>query len=201
MRNAGRDGGADPGGAGVTYCFIGFDGEGLLVELSGDLDARPWTQVGVRLASVPELDEGDLCFYCLVRTPGGFAASEENGLVADFKLDPARFRRRPEVWRCKEAASEAFAGAVARLLGRDGFQLYPMLRLSAEKPDLESLMNGAERFIADWIQPQGDGEREYLERFAAGDYRPELVFGDERMARAATVNPETLWKLENLRKM
>lgn len=119
---AGAGRGADPGGAGVMYCFIGFDGEGLPVELPGGLDSRPWTQVGAQLASVLELDEGDLCFYCLVRTPGGFAASEENGLVADFKLDPARFRHRPEVWRHKKAAAEAFAGAVARLLGREDFQ-------------------------------------------------------------------------------
>lgn len=80
-------------------------------------------------------------------------------------------------------------------------QLYPMLRSSARRPSIESLMDDAERFIADWVKPRTDSEEEYLERFAAGEYRPELVFGDEGMARAAAVNPEALWKLENLRKM
>lgn len=62
-------------------------------------------------------------------------------------------------------------------------------------------MEDAKRFVADWILPKTDREREYLERLAAEDYRPELVFQDESMAKAAAVNPEALWKLENLRKI
>lgn len=80
-------------------------------------------------------------------------------------------------------------------------QLHPMLRSSTERPTLEGLMEDAERFIAKWVLPRTDGEREYLERLAGGDYRPELVFPDESMAKAAVVNPEALWKVENLRKM
>ena len=80
-------------------------------------------------------------------------------------------------------------------------QLYPMLRSSTERPTLQTIMEDAGRFITDWVLPKTDGERGYLERLAAGDYRPELVFPDESMAKAATVNPEALWKLENLRKM
>lgn len=80
-------------------------------------------------------------------------------------------------------------------------QLYPMLRSSTEKPTLEALMEAAERFIAEWIEPWTDDEREYLERFSNADYRPELLFSDETMAHAAAVNPEALWKLENLCKM
>lgn len=76
-----------------------------------------------------------------------------------------------------------------------------MLRLSAERPTLESLMEDAERFVADWVEPWTDAEQEYLERFASADYRPELVFPDEAMARAAATNPEALWKLDNLAKM
>ena len=80
-------------------------------------------------------------------------------------------------------------------------QLYPMLRSSTERPTLKALMEDAERFIAEWVLPRTDGEHEYLERLAGGDYRPELVFPDESMANAAAVNPEALWKVENLGKM
>ena len=80
-------------------------------------------------------------------------------------------------------------------------QLYPMLRSSTERPTLDALMKDAERFIAEWVLPRTDGEREYLERLAGGDYRPELIFPDKSMAKAAAVNPEALWKVENLRKM
>ena len=76
-----------------------------------------------------------------------------------------------------------------------------MLRSSTERPTLDTLMKDAKCFVADWILPKTDREREYLERLAAGDYRPELVFQDESMAKAAAVNPEALWKLENLRKI
>ena len=80
-------------------------------------------------------------------------------------------------------------------------QLYPMLRSSTERPTLEGLMKNAERFTAEWVLPRTDGEREYLERLAGGDYRPELVFPDKVMAESAAVNPEVLWKVENLGKM
>ncbi len=80
-------------------------------------------------------------------------------------------------------------------------QLYPMLRSSIEHPTLGSLMDDAKRFIADWVLPKTNEEREYLERLASGDYHPELIFPDETMAKAAAVNPEALWKVENLRKM
>lgn len=80
-------------------------------------------------------------------------------------------------------------------------QLYPMLRSSSERPTLKALMKDAEHLIAEWVLPRTDGECEYLERLTEGDYRPELVFPDEPMAKAAAVNPEALWKVENLRKM
>lgn len=96
-----------------------------------------------------------------------------------------------------EGREQRFADRLAELAD----QLYPMLRSSIEHPTLEALMEDAKRFVADWILPKTDREREYLERLAAGDYRPELVFQDESMAKAAAVNPEALWKLENLRKI
>ncbi|EUB32160.1 nucleotidyl transferase, PF08843 family [Olsenella uli MSTE5] len=80
-------------------------------------------------------------------------------------------------------------------------QLYPMLRSSTEHPTLKALMEDAERFIADWVLPKTDEEREYLERLTSGDYHPELIFPDETMVKAAAVNPEALWKVENLSKM
>lgn len=80
-------------------------------------------------------------------------------------------------------------------------QLYPMLRSSTEHPTLKALMEDAERFIVDWVLPKTNEEREYLERLTSGDYRPELIFPDETMAKAAAINPEALWKVENLKKM
>lgn len=80
-------------------------------------------------------------------------------------------------------------------------QLYPMLRSSTERSTLEGLIKDVERFTAEWVLPRTDGEREYLERLAGGDYRPELVFPDKVMAESAAVNPEALWKVENLGKM
>ena len=71
-------------------------------------------------------------------------------------------------------------------------QLYPMLRSSTKHPTLETLMEDAECFIADWVLPKTDEECEYLERLASGDYRPEFIFPDETMAKAAAVNPEAL---------
>ena len=44
-------------------------------------------------------------------------------------------------------------------------------------------------------------EHMYLELFAKGEYRPELLFGEGDVARAAAASPEALWKLANLRKM
>ena len=64
-------------------------------------------------------------------------------------------------------------------------QLYPMLRSSIEHPTLEALMEDAERFIAEWVLPRTDGEREYLGRLAGSDYRPELILPDKSMAKAA----------------
>lgn len=71
-------------------------------------------------------------------------------------------------------------------------QLYPMLRSSTEHPTLKALVEDAERFIADWVLPKTNEEREYLERLASGGYRPEFIFPDETMAKAAAVNPEVL---------
>lgn len=44
-------------------------------------------------------------------------------------------------------------------------------------------------------------KRSYLELFAKGEYRLELLFGERDIARAAAASPEAQWKLANLRKM
>lgn len=46
-----------------------------------------------------------------------------------------------------------------------------------------------------------DGERLYLDLFAKGEYRPELLFGECAIAQAAAASPEAQWKLANLKKM
>lgn len=80
-------------------------------------------------------------------------------------------------------------------------QLLPMLRLRDDQPTLANLMDSAEAFIQSYILPRNDDERMYLRRFAEGEYRPELLFGEGNIARAAAVSPEALWKLANLKKM
>lgn len=74
-------------------------------------------------------------------------------------------------------------------------------RLADDRPTLQGLMAAAERFVGARVLPRTDGEREYLDRFAVGDYRPGLLFPDEWMATAAERSPAALWKLQNLRRM
>lgn len=62
-------------------------------------------------------------------------------------------------------------------------------------------MADVEEFTSAYILSRNDGERLYLELFAKGEYRPELLFGERDIARAATANPEGRWKLVNLKKM
>lgn len=96
-----------------------------------------------------------------------------------------------------EGRTERFAGKEAELES----QLLPMLRLADDRPTLQGLMAAAERFVGARVLPRTDGEREHLDRFAVGDYRPGLLFPDEWMATAAERSPAALWKLQNLRRM
>jgi len=79
--------------------------------------------------------------------------------------------------------------------------LYPMLRQNIEKPTLGSMIEEAERFITDFVLPRTDNERLYLERFAQGVYEPTLLFGNAKIAVAASLSPEAQWKLLNIKKM
>lgn len=80
-------------------------------------------------------------------------------------------------------------------------ELYPMLHVGGGKPSLEELMVSASSFIKEWVQPQDDDEREFIDRFASGDYEPSLIFGEGEISSRAAVSPEAAWKLQNLKKM
>ncbi len=97
-----------------------------------------------------------------------------------------------------------FEGRSKRFEGRQKDledQLLPMLHSRDENPTLEGLMSNAEEFTLEYILPRDDDERLYLELFARGEYRPELLFGECDAARAAIASPEAKWKLANLKKM
>lgn len=80
-------------------------------------------------------------------------------------------------------------------------ELYPMLHIEGEKPSLEVLMDSAAKFIDEWVEPRNDSEREFLERFAQGDYDPSLIFDISEVSSRAEESPEAAWKLQNLRRM
>ena len=68
-------------------------------------------------------------------------------------------------------------------------------------PTQAGWMADAEEFTSAYVLPRNDGEKLYLELFAKGEYRPELLFGECDIARAAAAGPEAQWKLANLKKM
>jgi len=80
-----------------------------------------------------------------------------------------------------------------------GEQLFPVLR-TTHRPSLESLICAAERFITRYVLPVNSSEEEYLSRLERADYRPDILFGEgTEMAKAAAINPEALWKVQNLK--
>ena len=80
-------------------------------------------------------------------------------------------------------------------------QLYPMLR-NDERPTLTELIEVATSFVNDYVLPRDDSEQVYLSHFAKADYQPELLFSKHpEVLKSAQVNPEALWKLQNLQKM
>lgn len=73
-----------------------------------------WTNVDqITIAERANLVPGDLCFYYMTRDSRGFAASKANGLMNDFKKDPAKYSGRPDVMAHKRAAIEECAGYVS----------------------------------------------------------------------------------------
>ena len=94
--------------------------------------------------------------------------------------------------------SPVHAGA-QRYLRED--QLLPMLHSRDKEPTPAGLMLDAVELTSAYILPRKDGERLYLDLFAKGEYRPELLFGECAIAQAAVASPEAQWKLANLKKM
>ena len=80
-------------------------------------------------------------------------------------------------------------------------ELYPMLHIEGNKPSLEDLMDSASTFIKEWVAPQDDNEREFIDRFANGEYKPSLIFGESDVSLRAAESPEAAWKLQNLKKV
>ncbi len=80
-------------------------------------------------------------------------------------------------------------------------ELYPMLRAEEAPPTLETLTDSASAFIRDWVAPQNENEREFLDRFAVGAFEPSLVFGESDISLRAMASPEAAWKLANIKKM
>jgi hypothetical protein len=79
--------------------------------------------------------------------------------------------------------------------------LYPMLK-AGDRPSLHDLIEGAEQFVSRFVVPRVSEEEEYLERFAAAEYRPDLLFYEwPSVLKAAELSPSAQWKLMNLRKM
>ena len=53
-----------------------------------------------------------------------------------------------------------------------------MLHSRDKEPTPAGLMLDAEELTSAYILPRKDGERLYLDLFAKGEYRPELLFGE-----------------------
>ena len=96
-----------------------------------------------------------------------------------------------------EQRTQRFAGLQKELEE----QLHPMLSDRVAKPTLNELIEMADDFVQARVLPRTDLEKEYLEKFAQGDYKPALFFEDEAMIHAAISSPQAQWKLQNIRQM
>ncbi|ERI05388.1 nucleotidyl transferase AbiEii/AbiGii toxin family protein [Atopobium sp. oral taxon 810] len=177
----------------------------IMVPVVRETPVRPGAKV--RTFADAELAAGKVkAFFDRVKVRDLYDVSNLLGVYGSLEPDGQETAHRLALYYASLSACfpKPFEGRERRFtdrLSELADQLYPMLRSSTERPTLEGLMKDAERFIAEWVLPRTDGEHEYLECLAGGDYRPELVFPDESMAKAAAVNPEALWKVENLKKM
>ncbi|WP_282710994.1 nucleotidyl transferase AbiEii/AbiGii toxin family protein [Lancefieldella sp. Marseille-Q7238] len=177
----------------------------ILPPVVRETPVRPGTKV--RTFADAELASGKVkAFFDRVKVRDLYDVSNLLSVYESFEPDEQEVAHRLALYYASLSACfpKPFEGRVQRFadrLSELADQLYPMLRSSAKRPTLGSLMDDAKRFIADWILPRTDVERIYLEHLTSGDYHPELIFPDETMAKAAAVNPETLWKVENPKKM
>lgn len=79
-----------------------------------------WTQIDTEIEGKPyHLAAGDVCFFTREYvSSGGYAASETNQLVSNFKKDPSR-RSKTKEWYWKEKAAEKFAYELSLVLFED----------------------------------------------------------------------------------
>lgn len=71
--------------------------------------------------------------------------------------------------------------------------LFPVLR-KKDNFHLEERKMEAKRFIEELMVLTPE-EREYLERFEAGEYRPELLFEDKEILQNVAEHPMAVWKM------
>ncbi|MDR1422297.1 MAG: nucleotidyl transferase AbiEii/AbiGii toxin family protein [Coriobacteriales bacterium] len=79
--------------------------------------------------------------------------------------------------------------------------LLPLL-LNNTKPQLADMIDIAEEFIQEIVQPRTNDEAGYLDRMMQADYQPDMLFKDyPGVLQAALSNPRMQWKLQNQRKV
>lgn len=70
--------------------------------------------------------------------------------------------------------------------------LFPVLAVK-DKFDLEGKKQQAKEYIASLMKPTAQ-EMEYMERFIAKEYKPELLFEDAEIVERIRNHPMALWK-------
>jgi predicted nucleotidyltransferase component of viral defense system len=99
---------------------------------------------------------------------------------------------------CFEGLTTArFAGRETQVVN----ELYPVLQAN-DRPRLKDMIEKAELFVAKYVIPRDEDEKQFLECFASAIYKPKLLFAQwpEILERAKN-NPSAKWKLLNLQKM
>lgn len=73
--------------------------------------------------------------------------------------------------------------------------LFPVLAVR-DKFDLEGKKQQAKEYIASLMKPT-EAENDYMERFIAKEYKPELLFDDEEIVERLRNHPMALWKCKS----
>lgn len=73
--------------------------------------------------------------------------------------------------------------------------LFPVLAVR-DKFDLEGKKQQAKEYIAS-LMKQTEAENDYMERFIAKEYKPELLFDDEEIVERLRNHPMALWKCKS----
>jgi len=72
--------------------------------------------------------------------------------------------------------------------------LYPVIR-STERFDFAAAKQRVGDFLAEHMTP-APHETEFLQRFAAGQYAPEVLFGDAEIVTRVKAHPMALWRMQ-----